>query len=207
MKIALRAAPTPQGLQNPFTDPGCSTTPNHPFFDMTQGHDRPRTGRRAGSPRLRSARPHRDQDWIRTPRLARRGSRLCAASLRQSNMANAPETRWGSAEGVPHMGLKKPTDPELSHRLGRRNVLGVAAGAGAGALLGLSAGTAAAAPRTTKARTPMIEGFTSRFAEVNGTRLHYVIGGQGAPWSCSPGGHAPGTSSTRSCRRLRGTTG
>ncbi|GGJ61186.1 alpha/beta fold hydrolase [Streptomyces brasiliensis] len=33
----------------------------------------------------------------------------------------------------------------------------------------------------------MIEGFTSRFAEVNGTRLHYVIGGQGDPLVLLPG--------------------
>ncbi|SNT44588.1 alpha/beta fold hydrolase [Actinacidiphila glaucinigra] len=33
----------------------------------------------------------------------------------------------------------------------------------------------------------MIEGFTSSLAEVNGTRLHYVAGGQGDPVVLLPG--------------------
>lgn len=85
------------------------------------------------------------------------------------------------------MSVEKPDDSNLSHRLGRRSALGVAAGAGAAALFGLPAGTAAAAPTARKSKAPMVKGFTSRFAEVNGTRLHYVIGGKGAPLVLLPG--------------------
>lgn len=35
-------------------------------------------------------------------------------------------------------------------------------------------------------RTPAVEGFVSRFASVNGVRLHYVVGGAGgAPGSAA----------------------
>ncbi|GAB2886331.1 alpha/beta fold hydrolase [Streptomyces mayteni] len=81
----------------------------------------------------------------------------------------------------------KSDDLDHSHRLGRRDLLGITAGAGAASLLGPSAGTAAAAPRAGKPRTPGVRGFASRFADVNGTRLHYVIGGQGDPLVLLPG--------------------
>lgn len=50
------------------------------------------------------------------------------------------------------MSRKKSVDPELSHRLSRRNMLGVTAGAGAAALLGLSAGTAGAVESAAKGK-------------------------------------------------------
>ncbi|MEV7867310.1 alpha/beta hydrolase [Streptomyces sp. NPDC088124] len=85
------------------------------------------------------------------------------------------------------MSPNKSDDPEFSRRLGRRSVLGITAGAGAAALLGPTAGPAAGVQRGRKPRAPRVRGFASRFAEVNGTRLHYVVGGQGDPLVLLPG--------------------
>lgn len=94
------------------------------------------------------------------------------------------------------MSPNKSDGPEPDRRrLGRRDVLGVSAGVGAvgaAALLGLPvAGGAAAATgsggRTPKPPTPTLKGFTSRYAEVNGTRLHFVTGGKGETLVLLPG--------------------
>ncbi|WP_328584717.1 alpha/beta fold hydrolase [Streptomyces sp. NBC_00370] len=85
------------------------------------------------------------------------------------------------------MAHEKPGDPAPSRRPSRRSVLGVTAGAAAASLLGLPVDTAAAASTSGKPKAPTLDGFTSRFASVNGTRLHYVTGGQGAPLVLLPG--------------------
>lgn len=85
------------------------------------------------------------------------------------------------------MAHEKPGDRAPSRRPSRRSVLGVTAGAAAASLLGLPVDTAAAASTGGKSKAPTPDGFTSRFARVNGTRLHYVSGGQGAPLVLLPG--------------------
>ncbi|MER6441901.1 alpha/beta hydrolase [Streptomyces sp. NPDC001185] len=89
------------------------------------------------------------------------------------------------------MGHGKPQESQPSHRLSRHNTLGVAAStavdAAAASLLSLSADTVNATTEARKPSIPTLNGFTSRFARVNGTRLHYVTGGQGAALVLLPG--------------------
>lgn len=69
--------------------------------------------------------------------------------------------------------------------LDRRKLMALGAGAAAAAVAGpITTGTpaaAAAVPSNRHLAASLDGGFTSRYADVNGIRLHYVIGGRGAP--------------------------
>ena len=73
----------------------------------------------------------------------------------------------------------------------RRSFLGGAAGLGSILLLASSPLLAAAGA--------IPPGFSDRYADVNGTRLLYLVGGRGARWSSSMATPRPATCGVRSC--------
>ena len=73
----------------------------------------------------------------------------------------------------------------VSMNLNRRKVLTLSAGAAAMAATS-GPGLASAEP-TGDRRGPSLPGFRDAFARVNGTTLHYVVGGRGEPLILLPG--------------------